>query len=353
MINLGVIGYGGRSQSLISVCATFNEIKLAAIADTSEAARQAIATHFPDVPVFDNHLAMLDSGKVNAVLVESPPSTHAACSCDALARGIHVLSDVPAVYEIEEAKQLWEAGQASKAIFAFGATTNYWGYVQTCLDLINNDLLGKPYYCEAEYVSDIRDLAEITRWRKHFASIRYCTHSLGPVLKWVGEELVAVSCFDTGGHISGDPEDHDAMVAIFRTKSNVVVKVLTSFVTNHPIHFHRYTCHGTKGYFEESYPAEGHGSQVLFSTREIYGMNGLIRLPVSEGRPEIAAPAEVGGHGGADYLMIKDFVETITTGKRPGVDMREALMMTLPGTYAIKSAAAGGALTTIHYPWTE
>lgn len=351
MINLGVIGFGGRGQLLSSVCAVFKEIKLTAIADINEAARNTAVAQFPTVSVFDNHRSMLDSGKVNAVLIETPPSVHAVCSCDALARDIHVLSDVPAVYEIDEAKTLWEVGKTSKATFAFGATTNYWGYVEACLDLKKKGLLGDPYYCEAEYVSNLRELAEMTPWRKHFAPIRYCTHSLGPILKWIDEDFVAVSCFDTGGHITGDLEDHDAMVAIFRTKSNVVAKVLTSFVNNHPVHFHRYVCYGTKGYFEERYPAEGHGSQVLFSTQEVYGMNELVRLPVSENRPDMAIPPGVGGHGGADYLMIKDFVETITDGKHLAIDIREALRMTLPGTYAIKSAEAGGALTPIHYPW--
>ena len=350
-VNLGVIGYGIRSRVLIGACAAFDEIRLAAVADTNPSARERAASDHPGIALFDDYRKMLDCGQVNAVLVETPPSTHAACSIDALEQGIHVLSDVPAVHEIPEADALWNAGQKSKAVYSFGATTNFWGYVDTCLDLKKKGLLGEPFYCEAEYVADLGDLPNITPWRKHYEGIRYCTHSLGPILKWVDEDLAEVCCFDTGSHVHGEPGDHDAMVAIFKTKSGVVVKLLTCFVNSHPAPFHRYLCHGTKGYFEKTQPLAGGEAQVLFSTKAVYGMHELIRLPATESRPELAGAPGVGEHGGADYLMIKDFLAAIAGEKSPEVNMREALRMTLPGLYALQSARSGGALTKIQYPW--
>ena len=72
-------------------------------------------------------------------------------------------------------------------------------------DLIRQGALGTPYYAEAEYVADIGWLTALTPWRKHFAPIRYCTHSLGPVLRWIGQELREVACFSTGPQHGGDP----------------------------------------------------------------------------------------------------------------------------------------------------
>lgn len=347
-INLGIIGYGIRSKFIVSACSAFDEVKLTAVADISPAAQQAAAADYPGISVFEDYREMLDSGKVNAVLVETPPKTHAACSIDALNRNIHVLCDVPAVNEIEEAQALWDAGRKSKAVYMFGATTNFWAYVDTSVDLKNKGLLGNPFYCEAEYVADLGDLVNVTPWRKNYEPIKYCTHSLGPILKWFDEDLTEVSCFDTGSHVHNDPKEHDAMVAIFKTKSNIVVKLLTSFVNNHPVPFHRYVCHGTKGYFERTQPLVNGESHVLFASREIYGAQGLMKLPVTETRPEMEG---IGEHGGADYCMMKSFAEAIIEGKEPAVNMKEALRMTLPGLYALKSAEAGGELTKISYPW--
>jgi len=351
VVNIGVIGYGIRSGVLIGALGAFEDARLAAVADTNPVARDRASAEHPEIAVFDDYEAMLDSGEVNAVLVETPPATHAACSIEALNRGIHVLSDVPAVHEIPEAQALWDAGKKSKAIYSFGATTNFWAYVDSCLDMKKKGLLGEPFYCEAEYVADLGDLPEITPWRKNYEPIRYCTHSLGPLLKWIDEDLAEISCFSTGSHIHGDPKEDDAMVAIFRTKSGVVVKLLTCFTNSHPAPFHRYVCHGTKGYFEKTQPLAGGECQVLWSTKAVYGMHGLMNLPVTESRPELGGAPGVGEHGGADYLMIKDFLAAIAGEKSPEVDMREALRMTLPGLYALESARAGGALTKVVYPW--
>ncbi len=351
-IRIGVIGYGIRSNVLIGALSAFDNAMLSAVADPKESAREQAAADHPGIALFGDYKAMLDSGKVDAVLVESPPSTHAECSIEALNRGIHVLSDVPAVHTAEEAQALWDAGQKSTAVYSFGATTNFWGYIDSCLDMKQKGLLGEPFYIEAEYVADLGNLPEITPWRKHYEPIRYCTHSLGPLLKWIDDDLAEVSCFSTGSHIHNDPKDDDAMVAIFKTKGNVVVKLLTCFTNSHPAPFHRYVCHGTKGYFEKTQPLLGGECQVLWSSKAVYGTHGLMNLPITESRPELAGAPGVGEHGGADYLMIKDFLAAIAGEKEPTVNMREALRMTLPGIYALQSARSGGVLTKIEYPWT-
>jgi hypothetical protein len=54
-----------------------------------------------------------------------------------------------------------------------------------------------------------------------------------------------------------------------------------------------------------------------------------------------AAKAEGYGHRGTDFLVIQDFVETITQGKRPFIDVYQAMDMTLPGIIGYRSACQG------------
>ncbi|GAG43754.1 unnamed protein product, partial [marine sediment metagenome] len=166
----------------------------------------------------------------------------------ALRRNIHTFSEIPLVCSVEQAEELWQADEQSEALFMTGANANFWGFVEAAVDLKNKGLLGEPYYAEAEYVHDIRFMFEQSPWRRTLEPIRYCTHSLGPVLRWIDEDLASVSCFDTGGHVRGAADEHDAMVAHFRTPSNVVVRLLTSFINNAPAE-HQYRLFGTKGYF--------------------------------------------------------------------------------------------------------
>ena len=258
---------------------------------------------------------------------------------------------MPAVQDIAEADALWQAANAAKTVYAFGATTNFWGFVEAGADLIQKGLLGRPYFAEAEYVADIGWLTLSTPWRKHYAPIRYCTHSLGPVLKWLGEELREVACFSTGPRHGSDPNDDDAMAAMFRSQGGAIVRLHISFITSHPAPFHRYVCYGTAGYFEKTQPLAGGESQVLFSSRSVYGMQNLTRLPIAEARPEFQGSPAAGEHGGADVAMLTNFAEAIAGQAAPAVGLRDALRMTLPGLFALDSARHGGRLTKITYPW--
>lgn len=350
-VRLGVAGYGIRSKVLLGACPAVPELEVTAVADIDAANRAQASAQMPDVKVFADYRDMLASGAVDAVLIETPPSTHAEFASEALDAGIHVMSDVPAIHEIGEADMLWMAGEKSKAIYSFGATTNFWAFVDTCVDMRAKGLLGDPVYCEVEYVADLGNLVDITPWRKHYEPIRYCTHSLGPILKWIGKDLKAVSCFDTGSHVNKDPNEHDAMVAIFRTADNTLVKFLASFVNSHPAPYHKYSYLGTTGFFERTQPLAGGELQILFSTKQIYGMHALTPIEVRESRPELADAPGVGEHGGADYVMLKNFAECITSGGKPAAGLREALAMTIPGLYAAESARQGGQLLDIRYPW--
>jgi predicted dehydrogenase len=335
----------------VNACRAVGRFEIAAVADTHTAAREKARRDLPGVQVFDDPDKLLESGLMDAVLIETPPETHARLSGEALAGGIHVLCDVPAVQEPSEAKTLWQAAARSRAVYAFGATTNFWAFVETCADLIKQGSLGRPYYCEADYVADLGELIAATPWRKHLPPIRYCTHSLGPILRWLSEDLRQVACFSSGSQRNPVSGDDDAMAAIFRTPGGAVVKLLISFINSHPAPFHRYACYGTEGYFEKTPPLAGGESQVLFSTKKTYGLHGLTRLPVAEARPEVQALPRAGEHGGADVVMLENFADAIEGKAAPSVDLRQALRMTLPGIFALESARQGGRLVEIRYPW--
>lgn len=350
-INLGIAGYGIRSRVLAAACEAVPELRIAAVAERRTESRKLAAADHPEAALFENYEEMLDSGLIDAVLIETPPDTHAPFATAALERDIHVMCDVPAIHSLSEAGILWEAANARAAVYCFGATTNFWAFVDTALDMKRQGLLGDPVHCEAEYVADLGDLVNVTPWRKHYEPIRYCTHSLGPLLKWIEQDLTAVSCFSTGSRTNEDPDEHDAMTALFRTAGNTTVKVLISFVNCHPVPYHRYSYLGTRGYFERTQPMADGQPQMLFSTRALYGMHQLTPVAVRESRPELAGAPGVGEHGGADYVMLRNFADAIAGEAAPAAGIREALAMSIPGLVALDSANDGGKLKEINYPW--
>ena len=369
-IKLAVVGYGsnpdrekghaGRGHGLLDLASTaFEGVEVVGICELNPETLDRAREDFPHAGCFDDFDTMLEHVPMDALLIETPAHLHAKFAVKALERDIHVLSDIPCVHTLEEAWDLWAAQEKSKAFYMTGANANMKGFIEAGLDLKRRGLLGEPYYIEAAYVHDCRKYWDLTPWRKTMEPIRYCTHSLGPVLRIIDEDLKWVSCFDTGSHINQEPGQHDAMSAQFRTRSNVVVHLMTSFIHNSPIGYqHNYRFFTTKGAFERTlaYPTfrstESAAQQrTLFYSTDLYGNKNWIELPVDTGRPEQSAEQKAAGHGGLDYAIWDLFVKAIRAGGPSPISLREGLRMTLPGIYAAESAHNGGELTEIIYPW--
>ena len=361
-IRFGLVGYGtphgnfasGRGGNMFHLAVTaFEDVAPAAICDKNPFSLECAAKEHPGVELYGDFDEMLEKAKLDALLIATPATCHAEFGSKALNQNIHVLSEIPAVASIEEAQGLWDAHLRSEAFYMVGSNPNYWAFVETAVDLKRKGLLGDPYYIDAEYIHDIREYFERTPWRATYESIRYCTHSLGPMLRLIDEDLEWATCFDTGSHVNQQPGQHDVMVALFRTRSNVVLRLTTSFINNYPSGGHHYRLFTTKGAFERcpGYSKDCPES-TLFHSADLYGCGDWMQLPVDYVRPEHAGNSKTGGHGGADYAMLEAFFKAVRAGGPSPLSLREGLRMTLPGLYAAESARRGGELVMIKYPWS-
>jgi len=351
-LRLGLVGCGGRGRGMFKLATGgFAGVQPVAVCDLSPDLASAAAAEHPGADQFTDFEAMLDGAALDALLVETPANVHAKLCAQALRRNVYVMGDGPCVDSPAEAQQLWDAQQESDAFYMLGANPNMWAFVETAVDLKEKGLLGEPYYAETEYIHDVQSLFTATPWRETYESIKYCTHSLGPIMRLIDEDLEWVSCFDTGSHVNKKPGKHDAMAALFRTRSNVAVRLLTSFVNHYPGCNHHYRVYGTKGYFERT-PAYNGAPKVLFRSTELYLDKAFVELPIDTLRPEYVGNARAAGHGGADYALLDRFFGAVRTGGPAPIGVRDALRMSLPGVLAAESARRGGELLRIAYPWT-
>ncbi len=351
-IKLALAGYGRRGRSLLRLATGYFHADAAAVCDTGEANLKAAERDYPKAAFFHDFNRMLGETEPDAVLVETPANLHASLCAQALARNVHVMSDVPAADTLEEAQTLWQAQKKSRAIYMLGANPNMWGFADAAADLVRRGVLGEIYHMESEYIHDLRELLELTPWRKTYESIRYCTHSLGPLLRLINEDLEWVSCFGTGSHVDPREKRHDAMTAILRTPSNVVVRFTISFANNYPALVHGYRVYGTRGYFERRPAVKGAGpAKTLYYSTVHHHEKKLHAIPVGEA-PTGSKTSPAGEHGGADYALLDRFFTSIREGKPTALSLREGLRMTIPGIAAAESARAGGKLTKIVYPWS-
>jgi predicted dehydrogenase len=354
-ILLGVIGFVRGKGFLQMATGQFENVVPAAICDIDPEKRREAKDLFADTPVFSSLDEMLKNAQLDALIVETPANYHSEICAKALAAGIHVMSDIPCVDSVTEGKILFDAVKRAKPIYMSGANPNLRSTTDALLDVSARGMLGKASYIEVEYVHDIRSLYETSPWRIKYPPIKYCTHSLGPVLELIGEDFEWVSCFGTGSHILNIPGQHDTMSALLRTKSNIVVRLLVSFVNNYHFSTHMMRIFGTEGSVIVN-PATGEFK--LFSNKTVIKnwqkmqCNPFMDLDIVKVLPQYAGYPESQYHGGTDYALVEKFLTAIRTGAPSPIPVEKALRMCLPGIFAVESAENGGALTKIEYPWS-
>ena len=96
-VRLGIIGLGTQGSMYAKFIADglVPNMTIGAIADIDPAKREAAAA-YPDVPFFEDYVALLDSGTVDAVVTCVPHFLHPEIGIAALTRGVHALVEKPA-----------------------------------------------------------------------------------------------------------------------------------------------------------------------------------------------------------------------------------------------------------------
>lgn len=318
------------------------------------------AEMFPNAVFYEDYDQMLREADLDAVIVETGADIHAEFCCKALAKNINVLSDIPNVASLKEAEELWKAAQESSAILSTGANPNEQKFKVMLKDFWQKGLLGNPYYMEAEYIhwslpkSEMKiHLNENGDWRRLLIPIRYCTHSLGPLLTILNEELRKVSCFGTGQHADDYGtaiRKDDMMCAQFQTDSGIVVRLLRNGRCRADIGHHNYRVFGTEGYMERidrlNKPVIRYNSMKELDT-SLKEIGGEFMPPAYADNPKAT------GHGGMDYALLDHFFKAVLNGEPAPISLKEGLAMTLPGIYAEESAKRGGEVLRMRYPWDE
>jgi predicted dehydrogenase len=224
------------------------------------------------------------------------------------------------------------------------------------------------YYAEGEYLHNVKSLAVSTPWRRHWQmgikGLTYCTHALGPIMRWMkGDRIVRVCCEDAGASshyadAEGEPFAGDAAVMLAKTEAGRLIKIRVDLTSNRPYGLN-FELQGTRGVVEvrngEGQDNWGQGRIALAAAgqEEVEGWSdlptvlasdlydALLPAPYKSGSPE-AETALQSGHGGSDYYTTATFIAACRGEGEEIVGIHEAMDMTLPGLASQLSAEKGG-----------
>lgn len=354
-INIGIVGAVGRGGSFRRSVEVIPKLRLHAVCDVNRDGLDKAASDLGVTGKYTDYIEMLEKSGVDAVIVGTPMPLHIPQSIEAIRRGIHVISEVPAAVNIEECRDLVMACKQSKALYMMAENYTYMEANQVVKEMVRRGEFGKTYYAEGEYIHELKGLNEVTKWRRKWQTgvngITYGTHSLGPILQWFPGERVVSVCGAGSGHHYKDPrgnfyENEESCVMLCKTTWGGLIKIRVDMLSDRPHAMTNYQLQGVDGCYESARGGPGDINKIwLRSKGEVHKWLNLTDIAgdyTPENWVKFRELAQKAGHGGGDLLELMDFVDAIE-GVRPcPIGIHEAMDMTLPGLVSQQSIACGG-----------
>lgn len=357
-LNIALVGAASRGGSFAAAFAAHPRTRIHAVCDVRGDLLAAAQAKTGASEAYTDYAELLEQSDIDAVVIGTPMQFHATQAILALERNIHVLSEVTAGVTMEECRALVAAARRSRAVYMMAENYTYMKPNVLVRELARRGMFGEPYYAEGEYIHELKALNEQTPWRRTWQTgidgITYPTHSLGPILQWLGNDRAARVCCEGSGHHYRDPrgafyENQDSCVMLVKTVRGALIKIRVDMLSNRPHAMTNYQLQGTAGCYESartnqwgernkiwlaSLAADPHTWLDLADLEAEY-LPALWRNPPPE--------ALAAGHGGGDYFEVMDFVASIVDAAPCPIGIHEAMDMTLPGLVSQASIRAGGA----------
>ncbi|MFV0375237.1 Gfo/Idh/MocA family protein [Microbacterium sp.] len=361
---IGIIGFGARARLRAGVHHPGNGSRITAICDLSDSARASARAEFPEARVTDSIDELLASG-LDAVMVLTPDDTHARIAIRALEAGVAVFCEKPLAIDLDDADEILRTARRTGTRLYIGHNMRHMPVITLMRQLIADGRIGevKAVWCR-HFVGHGGDYY-FTDWhadRRHTTGLllQKGAHDLD-VIHWLagaytdrvaamgslsvyggitdrrdrsGERMPDWFSLDnwpptslTGLHPTIDVEDI-SMVTMHLSNG-----VLASYQQCHftPDYWRNYTVIGTEGRIENL--GDEPGSTVALWNRRHHNS--------AEPDESFVVPTIAdGGHGGADTLLIAEFLRFVRDGgitETSPVAAREAVAAGILATESLRS----------------
>lgn len=351
-LKVGIVGTT-RGADLYNDFNMFNNVEVKAVMDTNQEALMKFSKKYSVDKTFSNYEELLNYD-IDVVVLTSPIHMHASQAISALNKDIHVLSEVTAATTLSECKLLLDAAKQSKAQYMMAENYCYIRENVAIKNMVNEGLFGEIYFSEGEYIHNVKylqyDEDGNPTWRKKDTlgkrGCTYGTHSLGPTLNWFNDRVKYINCLGSGSHTSPDNKNDDTTIMLCTTENDALIKIRLDLTSNRPHNMGYYSLQGTKGCYEAPrVPGEKHKvwlEDYSKSNEEWINLDELYHEFLPKEYMNMPVEPKDSNHWGADYYMIKDFIDCIMNDKPVNVDIYKALQFTLPGILSEESINSGG-----------
>jgi predicted dehydrogenase len=342
------------------------KVQLAALCDISDEVLSLWRSEFPEAQFFRDYDEMLKKSDCDAVFIATPLFLHAEQAIKAMRMGKHVLSEVIASATIDEGWRLIETVEDTGMTYMLAENYCYMRPNMMVLNMVEKGVFGEILYAEGGYIHDCRNLlfypdGRLT-WRGEMShrclGCTYPTHSVGPIAQWLrinkdkdgGDRFLRLASFQSKsssipeyvrknfgeGHPGIRPDfwrRGDSSITVIQTEKDALVVIRVDYHSPRPHNMTHYALQGTRA----SYVSQRHGGEdplIWIDGRSPGKSPGDASWePLWKYRDEYDHPywrqlgglAERFGHGGGDFFVFKDFIDSILENRPPPIDVYDAV----------------------------
>lgn len=313
MITLGQIGAGAWGRNLLRNFSNLSECRLKICCDQDTGVLANIKNQYNDkIKVTSSFGELLKDPQIDAIVIATPPETHADCSIKALKCGKHVFVEKPLALNINDAEEMIKAAEKNKRLLMIGHLLLYHPAVRKLKEYIDNGHLGDLHYLYSTRVN----LGRIREVENALWSLT--AHDISVVLYLLNQEPVKIVAT---GNAYLRKKVEDVVFLTLRFKNNVIAHIHASWLDPHKIR--KFTVVGSKkmAVFDDMQAAEkiriynkGYEWQKNAGTYDTFLTlrEGDINIP----RVDMVEPLK---------LECKHFINCIVNKKQPFTDGKNGL----------------------------
>ena len=352
-IKIGIFG-AGRGVDLATNFITLGCDVVALCDFRKERLEEGIKNLGISIATYDDFDDFLNHG-MDAVIIANFFHEHAPYAIKCFQKNIHVFCECISNGTMAEGIMLLDAFKQSKSIFMLAENYPQMIFNREIKRVCDSKTLGKIMYAEGEYnhPSDPMDTNFLhvynyypEHWRNYLASTYYITHSLGPIMWATKATPKIVTAFAIYAPYEGDipcAKQTGDRTSIITTLNDDGSVFRVTGCANFGGHHNSYRVCGTEGQIEN-----------------IRGMDNKIMLHYNDwSKPEGANEYNFyspswndkdeeliiqSGHGGADYLTVRMFIDCINKNIQPEhpFNLESAIAMSSVAILGHRSQLEGG-----------
>ncbi|MFJ6695178.1 Gfo/Idh/MocA family protein [Streptomyces sp. NPDC091272] len=369
-LRIGVLGYGLRGNLARTAHRPGAGARVTAVADPDRVARTEAGHAFPDAALLADHRKVTQAPDVDAVLVLTPDHTHADLACEALRAGKPVFVEKPLDITVERCDEILRTAHETGTRLYVGHNMRHMPVVRLMRDLVVRGAVGavktvwvrhfvgyggdwyfKDWHAERRYTTGLllqkaaHDI-DVLHWlaggyaRDVQAMGDLMVYGDNPHRRAPGEPK-ADDWYTEDGH--WPPHTQRALNPVIDVEDVSLLNmrldngVLAAYQQCHfaPDYWRNYTVIGDAGRLENF--GDGPGAEVKVWN----GRRSGYRADADESH-RVPAAQDKAGHGGADPLLIDEFLRFVRDGGATDTSPVAARMAVAAGVGATSSLRDGG-----------